>query len=238
MNHYKWCDLHSHIPQTSPGTHRQPPPPVTPVEKCNVFQIHTFFLALCDKNFKTRVCFRYAYFTSLLLWYLKETLTTSCHSRSYQIRKFLWLPRKRVQSGIRRTTARFSWRFPSESWLFVILEWAEAGFVSRLFFRAVLRPVHVLLEVFQHNQCHSHCTCIPLASFSLPHHVPSSSIKHSFALASPRLIDRIYCCPPKTFVLLVFILQSGNAMPIFFFFFLRFFGLIPYRAAFYIKGNG
>lgn len=74
------------------------------------------------------------------------------------------------------------------------------------------------LKVFQHNQCHAHCTYISPASFSLLFRVPSSSVKHSFASASPSLSDRIYCCLPTTFVLLVFIPQSRNAMPIFFFF--------------------
>lgn len=200
------------------------------MEKSDVLWIDISQLALCDKNSKTEVCFRSTYFSCLLSGHSKEALTP-CQLRSYRMRKSLQSPQKRDQSGI-WTLLDLNMSFSLEfSWFVITVNGSRLCGLA--FYQGFAGLAHVLLKVFQHNQCHSHCT---LFLQPLPYHVPSSSAKHSFGLAPPSLTDRIYCLP-TTFVLQVFILQSRNAMPILFFF-LRFLGLVPHRAAFYIKGNG
>lgn len=182
------------------------------MEKSDVLWIDISQLALCDKNSKTEVCFRSTYFSCLLSGHSKEALTP-CQLRSYRMRKSLQSPQKRDQSGV-WTLLDLNMSFSLEfSWFVITVNGSRLCGLA--FYQGFAGLAHVLLKVFQHNQCHSHCT---LFLQPLPYHVPSSSAKHSFGLAPPSLTDRIYCLP-TTFVLQVFILQSRNAMPILFFFF-------------------
>ena len=117
-----------------------------------------FPLALCNKISKTGVCFR----SCLLSGHSKEALTPSFHLRSYQVRKPLpsHHPREEPSLVCGGPLLDLNMHFPLEFWLFVILGWLGAGF----FYQDFAGLAHVLLKVFQHNQCHSHCTCISPAA--------------------------------------------------------------------------
>lgn len=163
----------------------------------------------------------------LSLWrYHKELLNSSV--LPFMILSIFWHPRGMSVLAFRGLLRDWNMTFPWEFWSFVPGE-PGAGLCAVSLCQGRAGASTRAPKGPRTESVSLPLSFIPLASFSLPHHVPSSSGKHSFVLALPSLIDRLHCPGPKTFVPMAFIpskwechahLKKKK----------RFLKLIPYRA--------